>query len=134
MTDGKHVPEGFEPDCLLRLARMILPEIVNMYSGAIHGDDAAGIWDIEFPSVSYAASWAEGVTATDRLRVKFRDPVTRLFGPVVVQADMGPDKFSVISDHSVVMETGLPEDEARRIADAHTGWRIANDGPRPLYV
>lgn len=125
--------EAEKPATQLRLAAMILPQHVATWHGEIHGNDAAGIWDIEFPSVVLAASWTESVAYEDRLRVKFRDPVARPCGACVVQADMGPDKFSVISDRSVVMEIGLPEDAARRIAASHPGWRAANDGPRPVY-
>lgn len=52
------------------------------YHGAVHGDNAAGQVDVEFPSLLHAATWANVYGMTHH--ASFRDPKVTLDGSVVL--------------------------------------------------
>jgi hypothetical protein len=56
------------------------------YGGKVHGDDANGLADVEFPDIARGSAWASGwAVITD---VKLREPVTDLTSPVVIQIQL----------------------------------------------
>lgn len=61
------------------------PAILSSYRGSVHGDDAAGVTDIEFPSMHHAASWAETHDITDRVTVRSDTAGRTLAQPIVIQ-------------------------------------------------
>lgn len=69
----------------------------KMNRAAIHGDDANGNWDIEFPNVGYAARFAEDVTRSDDFNtavcesVVLRDTVTTLDQPCTLTVRLNPE-------------------------------------------
>ena len=63
--------------------------LAHGYSGHVHGDDANGVVDIEFPTVHHAASFAESMTPDGALdcwsaTCVLRDPVLSLADRVVL--------------------------------------------------
>lgn len=57
--------------------------LAPMHGGGIHGDDATGLTDVEFPTIRQAASFVE--TLADPTSARLRDAVTHFDLPVVVQ-------------------------------------------------
>jgi hypothetical protein len=58
-------------------------DIARMYGGMVHGTDALGITDIEFPDMKSAASWAAVGEIAHRVMLR-ADQSGKRFGETVV--------------------------------------------------
>jgi hypothetical protein len=73
----------FDPFALpLPLTADTLASVARGYGGALHGDDANGVWDVEFPDVYRASTFAHAVA--DSWDAELRDPVRSLTARVVL--------------------------------------------------
>ena len=60
-----------------------LAMLAPMHGGGVHGDDATGLTDVEFPTIRQAASFV--ATLAHPTSAQLRDAVTHFDLPVVVQ-------------------------------------------------
>ncbi|MGC2652282.1 MAG: hypothetical protein WA317_01480 [Mycobacterium sp.] len=87
-----HLPAD-DPITALEFVTRITPS----YKAAFHGDDASGAWDIEFPDVAHAASFAEVMLSENDFMTaaltsaQLRDPVTDLTVSCVLTVRLNPD-------------------------------------------